>query len=436
MDKERRILEGHSVAIEDERIARIGKTEEMESQYRSAEVFDATGGIVMPGLVCSHTHLYGMLLRGASLKIEPPSDFTQILQRVWWPVDEALTLDDAYSSALMGCVEFAKSGVTTFADTYSSPNSISNALDRIARAVDEVGIRGLIAYEATERHSKEEGMRGVEENVRFAKRTQENQKSRVRPLFSLHASFTVSDDLIREVRRLADLYRVPITIHTSEGMGDVHHNLEKYGKRTVERLRDVGLVGPRVVLAHCVNLDENEIEIISETETGVAHNPMSNMLNAVGVAPVTRMLEKHVNIGLGNDGYIFDMFENMRATYLLHRVHQKNPNAIDAYTILEMATINGARLYGMDKEVGSLEVGKRADVIVVMPEILPTPLDVQSVTGHLINSVDGDDIEHVLVDGRSVVRSRILETCDETRAQRGSQKAATSLWERLENAPP
>ena len=436
MDRQRRILEGHTVAVENGRIAAIEKTEEQQRQHTTAQVLDASAAIVMPGLVCSHSHLYGMLLRGATLKINPPTDFTQILQRVWWPVDEALTVNDAYASALVACVEFAKSGVTTFADTYSGPNSTVGVLDQVRKAVEEIGIRGFIAFEATERHSKDEGERGVEENLRFAKKCQANPSGKAKPLFSLHASFTVSDDLIRKVRALALEFRVPITIHTSEGMVDVHHNLENYGKRTVERLRDLNMVGPDVILAHCVNLDENEMEIIARTKTGVAHNPMSNMLNAVGVAPITKMLEKNVNIGLGNDGYIFDMFENMRATYLVHRVHHRDPNAIDAYTVLEMATINGARLYGVDSEIGSIEVGKRADLIVIRPLILPTPLNARSVVGHIINTVDGDDVEHVIVDGRPIVKNRLLQTFGEAQAQSISQTAATELWARLENATP
>ncbi len=436
MDERRRILEEHSVAVENGRIVEIGKTGDLERKHKTAEVLDASGRIVMPGIICSHSHLYGMLLRGASLKIASPSDFTQILQRVWWPVDEALTFEDAYASALVACVEFAKSGVTTFADTYSGPNSISGVLDHIARAVNEVGIRGYVAFEATERHSKDEGMKGAQENVRFAEKSKANPNSKAKPLFSIHASFTVSDQLIKEVKRLAEEYQAPITIHTSEGMGDVHHNLENYGKRTVERLRDLGLVGPNVVLAHCVNLDENEIEIIAQTKTGVAHNPMSNMLNAVGVAPIITMLQKNVNVGLGNDGYIFDMFENMRATYLLHRVHHRNPNIIDAYTILEMATINGARLYGMESELGSIETGKRADMIIIKPSVLPTPLNANSVVGHLVNTVDGDDVEHVLVEGEPIVRDKKLVTFSEENAQSISQSAAAKLWTRLEDMKP
>jgi 5-methylthioadenosine/S-adenosylhomocysteine deaminase len=436
MDGQRRILKDHAIAIRQGRIVEIENASVLQKKHSTAEVIDASGGIVMPGIVCSHSHLYGMLLRGASLRITPPSDFTQILQRVWWPVDEAMNLEDAYASALVASTEFAKSGVTTFADTYSGPNSISGVLDDIARAVNEIGLKGFIAFEATERHSKEEGSKGVQENVRFAEKMKANPESKVKPLFSIHASFTVSDDLIRLVKMLASKYQAPITIHTSEGMGDLQHNLENYGKRTVERLHDIGLLGPTVVLAHCVNLDENEIDLIAKTKTGVAHNPMSNMLNAVGVAPVLEMLERGINVGLGNDGYIFDMFENMRSAYLLHRVHYKNPNAIDAYTILEMATINGARLYGMEPEIGSIERGKRADIIIIKPNLLPTPLNVNSVVGHLINTVDGDDVDTVLVNGEPIVRNKKLLTFDEAKVQSTSQAAASHLWDRLATTQP
>jgi 5-methylthioadenosine/S-adenosylhomocysteine deaminase len=436
MDLDRRILSDHSIIVEDGKFTAIGKTSDIIRDWRADEVIDASGAIVMPGLVCSHTHLYGMLLRGAALDIVPPSDFTQILQRIWWPVDESLTFEDAYASALVGCVEFLKTGTTTFADTYSGPNSIEGVLDRIAQAIREVGIRGLIAFEATERHSKEEGERGVQENARFARKIGGEKGSKVRPLFSLHASFTVTDELIQLVRRLASELAVPATIHTSEGLGDLQHNMVRYGKRTVERLRDVGLLAPDVVLAHCVHVNDSELDIVAKSGAKVAHNPMSNMLNAVGTAPVLEMLRRGISVGLGNDGYIFDGFENMRAAYLIHRVMCRDPNAIDAYTVLEMATIRGAELYGLAKELGSIELGKKADLIVIKPEVLPTPLSSDTVVGHLINSVDGDDVRTTVVDGRIIMRDRAVLTTDEKRAQRKGQEAAAGLWERLRVAKP
>ncbi len=436
MDPDQRILSDHSIVVDDGRFQAVGKTADITRDWKTNETVDASGGIVMPGLVCSHTHLYGMLLRGAKLDIVPPSDFTQILQRIWWPVDENLTFEDAYASALIGCLEFLKTGTTMFADTYSGPNSIEGVLDRIAKAVDEVGIRGLIAFEATERHSKGEGERGVQENVRFAKRTRQEQRSKVMPLFSLHASFTVTDELIQSVRRVASELGVPVTIHTSEGLGDLQHNMVRYRKRTVERLRDVGLLAPDVVLAHCVHVNDTELDIVAASKAKIAHNPMSNMLNAVGAAPVPNMLRKGITVGLGNDGYIFDGFENMRAAYLLHRLVSRDPNVIDPYRILEMATIRGAELYSLGKELGSIEVGKRADLILIKPEILPTPLSSDSVVGHLINSIDGDDVNTVMVDGRIVVKERAILTVNEKEAQRKAQEAAAGLWERLRTAKP
>ena len=436
MDPRQRILSDHSIVIEDGKFRSIGRTDEVARHSKADEIVDASGAIVMPGLICSHTHLYGILLRGAALNISPPSDFTQILQRIWWPVDENLTSDDAYASALVGCLEFLKTGTTTFADTYSGPNSIEGVLDRIAKAVEEVGIRGLLAFEATERHSTEEGERGVRENVRFTTSRKQEKASRILPLFSLHASFTVTDHLIRSVRELASKYSVPITIHTSEGQGDPQHNMERYGKRTIERLRDVGLLAPDVVLAHCVHLNDSELDIVAKSRAKVAHNPMSNMLNAVGVARVPDMLRKGIRVGLGNDGYIFDGFENMRATYLIHRAIMRDPNAIDVHTILEMATIGGAELYGLEKQLGSIERGKRADLIVIKPDLQPTPLNCESVVGHLINTVNGHDVRTTIVDGKIVMRDRRVTTLDETDALKKGHDAAAGLWQRLRTMKP
>jgi 5-methylthioadenosine/S-adenosylhomocysteine deaminase len=434
MDPNRRILEQHSLAIDNGRVVEIGRTEELQQQHSDVESLDATGQIVMPGLVCSHSHLYGILLRGASLSITPPSDFTQILQRIWWPVDEAMNYEDAYASALVATVEFAKSGVTMFADTYSGPNSISGVLDKICDAVESIGIRSFLAFEATERHSKDEGLNGVKENARFAEMISKKPGSKAKPLFGIHASFTVSDELIREVKKTAERFHSPITIHASEGLVDLHYNLQNYGKRTIERLSDVGLLGSNVILAHCVHLNSKEIDLIARTKTGVAHNPMSNMLNAVGVSPVRQMIAQKVTVGLGNDGYVFDMFENMRTAFLLHRLCSKDPNAIDMYDVLEMATTNGAKLYGMEKDVGSIEVGKKADIILIKPNVLPTPLTSDTAVGHIINTVDADDVEHVFVEGRQIVRNKRLVTFDEQQAQKISQTAAANLWKRLRTA--
>ncbi|KXB09249.1 hypothetical protein AKJ35_01165 [candidate division MSBL1 archaeon SCGC-AAA833F18] len=428
MDGNRKIIERGSVEIEDKKIKRVGKFREDKN---SEEVIDATGKIVMPGLICSHTHSYGMLLRATPLRIDPPTDLMQILQRVWWPIDEAMTQKDAYASALITCLKFIKTGTTCFADTYSGSNSIGRSLDRISSAIGESGLRAFIGFEATERHTRAEGARGMQENVRFLKRTLKKKRSRVRGLVSIHASFTVSDELLRHARRVSRRFNAPITIHASEGQVDPQHNLQKYGKRAVERLHDVGILSSNTVLAHCVHVNEDELSIMKKTEAKVAHNPMSNMLNGVGVAPVPKMLEKEISVGLGNDGYIFDGFENLRSAYLIHKANARDPRIITPYQALEMATINGAKLYGLEDKLGSIETGKLADLIIINPDSLPTPLRRKNVVEHIVNSVRGCDVETVIVDGRLLMREKRVITLDEEEVVKMSKKSAEKIWKKL-----
>jgi putative selenium metabolism protein SsnA len=430
MDEKRRVIRDAGVAVVDGKIAAVGPSDDVSKGFGPDEVIDAKGCVVMPGLVCSHTHLYGIALRGSSLKIEPPSDFVQILQRVWWPVDEALTNDDAYATTLAAGVESLTNGTTCFADTYSAPNAIEGSLDQIAKASNEAGIRGVISFEATERRSADEGTRGLKENLRFIAK---KDKGRAMGMISLHASFTVSDDLLSRGVEASKRHRVPLTIHVSEGPNDGYHNMERYGKRSVERLNERGLLNPRSVLAHCVHLDEREIELIAKSSSSVAHNPMSNMLNAVGVASLLEMLDHRVNVGLGNDGYIFDMFENMRAGFLLQRVARRNPNRPTPQEVVEMCTVNAAKAYGLSS-LGSIEAGKRADMIVVRPTFTATPYS-GSIYGYIVNSMRGPDVRDVIVDGEVTMRNRKVLTVDVQKAEAKVLKIMERLWRRLGPSP-
>jgi len=431
MDHKRRVINNAGVAVVDGKIAAVGPLEDVSKGFGADEVVDARGCIVMPGLICSHTHLYGVALRGSALNIDPPSDFLQILQRVWWPVDEKLTNDDAYATTLAAGIESLMNGTTCYADTYSAPNAIEGSLDQIAKASNEVGLRGLVSFEATERRSADEGRRGLKESLRFI---QKRDKGRAIGMISLHASFTVSDDLISRGVEASRVHRVPITIHVSEGPNDGYHNMERYGKRSVERLQERGLLSPRAVLAHCVHLDGKEIGLIAKSSASVAHNPMSNMLNAVGVAPLMDMLDRGVNVGLGNDGYVFDMFENMRAGFLLQRVARRNPNRPSPQEVVEMCTVNAAKAYGLPS-LGSIEAGKRADVIVVRPAFTATPYS-GSIYGYIVNSLRGPDVRDAIVDGQVVMRNRKLLTLDIRRAEATVLKTMGRLWQRLGPSPP
>jgi len=431
MDRKRRVIEDAGVAVLDGKIVAVGTLQDVSKGFGADEVVDARGCIVMPGLICSHTHLYGIALRGSALNIEQPSDFLQILQRVWWPVDETLTNEDAYATTLAAGIESLMNGTTCYADTHSAPNAIEGSLDQIAKASNEVGLRGIISFEATERRSSEEGTRGLKENLRFI---QKKDKGRTMGMISLHASFTVSDDLISRGVEISREHRVPLTIHVSEGPNDGYHNMERYGRGSVERLQKGGLLSPRAVLAHCVHLNEREIELVAKSSASIAHNPMSNMLNAVGVASLTEMLDRGVNVGLGNDGYVFDMFENMRAGFLLQRVARRNPNMPSPQEVVEMCTVNAARAYGLSS-LGSIEVGKRADIIVVRPTFTATPFS-GSVYGYIVNSLRGPEVRDAVVDGQVIMKNRQVLTLDVQKSEVKVLKTMDRLWQRLGSSPP
>jgi 5-methylthioadenosine/S-adenosylhomocysteine deaminase len=408
---------------------RIAEISEGEPKFTADTVIDAAGCVVIPGLITAHTHLYGILLRGASLDIKPPTDFAQVLQRVWWPVDEALTIEDAYASALSASADMLRNGSTLFADTYSGPHSIEGSLQQIARGTKEVGMRGIIAFEMTERNNPDEANRGFHEGVKFIQSCK--KEDLVSGMISLHASFTVGDEIVKKTVGQAKELDVPITVHTSEGLVDLYHNLETTGERTVERLDRLGVLGPKTVLAHCVHVNEHEIDLIAKRRASVAHNPMSNMLNAVGVAPVPAMLKKGITIGLGNDGWIYDPFENMRCALTIHRLASGDPSAIGPDEIFRMATIEGAYCYGLENDLGSLEKRKLADIVILDGSRVPTPLTPDSVVGHLINTFSGRDVRDVVVNGKVVVKDRLLTQTSDAHVSEVSKKSAEGLWSRL-----
>ncbi len=427
MDPQRRVLTNTDLLIEDSIIASIGKG----LKENADRVIDGTGRMVLPGFICGHTHLYGIMLRGAPMDIKPTTDFLQILDRIWWKVDSAFVNEDAYASALASCYEFVKSGTTCFADTYSGPGSVEGVLDEIAKGVTEVGIRGILAFEATERNSKEEGERGLKENVRFLKKLQKTSHDLLYGMYSLHASFTLSDELIQKTREQADQLPAPLTIHTSEGLIDVYHNIERYDKRTVERLFDLGILGSDVVLAHCVHVNQDELELIRGSGATVAHNPMSNMNNAVGVSPVREMYELGIPVCLGNDGFIFDAIENIRTAYLIHKVHHLDTRVTTPQQVIEMATINGAQVYGLADKLGSIEVGKQADLVMLHPNPRVTPILPGGVYGYIVYGCTAHDVEHVFVNGSQVVENHQVTSVKQEDVEKALDRVVPALWKKL-----
>ena len=429
------LIEDGALLIEDNdgRIAALGPTAELAARYPAAERWDAAGQLVLPASICAHTHFYGAFARGMAVPGEPAANFPQILERLWWRLDKALTLGDARYSALVCLVDAVRHGTTTLIDHHASPNGIEGSLDVVAEAVREAGLRACLCYEVTDRDGPERAQAGIVENVRFARSQFVNHDSQFAASFGLHASLTLSDETLADcVSAVGDL-GLGFHVHVAEDGADQDDSLHKSGKRVVHRLHDAGILGPRTIAAHCVHVDEGEIELLAETGTWVTHQPRSNMNNGVGVAPIERMLRAGVNIGLGNDGFSNHMFAEMKAAYLVHKLNQRDPRAMPGDLVMRLAYANNARLarvFWPDLVLGELREGAAAD-LVFLDYAPTTPLTAGNLPWHLLFGIEASAVTATLCAGRVLMRDRELLTLDEEAITARSRELAAQVWDRV-----
>ena len=421
MNDERDVREEVHVVVEDGEIVGI------EDGYASGDAIDARDEVVIPGLVNCHTHMYALPIRGAPLDVAPQS-FYEALTDIWWAVDEAFTAEDARLSSLGSCAELLAGGVTTFCDNYSGPNTLPGALDAVADGVAATPIRGLIAFETTARNSTEQAMAGLDENRRFIDGA-EDEYDRVNGHYCLHTLFTNTEDVVIECTERARADDRPIQIHLEEGRIDVHRSIEEYGERPVPALESMGFLDADVIAAHCVHSTDEEIEILAAHDARVAHNPYSNVNNAVGIANVERMQAAGMTIGIGDDGWDPDMFETMRSAVGIHKLKAHDPSGFDGVTALEWATRGSAAVVGMADRVGSIEAGKRADFATL--DLGPNPVLPGSAPYYVVSAASRGDVTRTIVDGDVV-----YERGEGVRGVSADDLAAVGdasrrLWDRL-----
>jgi putative selenium metabolism protein SsnA len=378
---------------------------------------DCSGCLVVPGNVCAHTHLYSALARGMSYALEPPDNFLQILQRVWWRLDRALDEDTIRASALVGGLEALLSGTTTLVDHHASPNAIDGSLDVIEQTLRTLGIRSVLAYEVSDRDGPERARAGIDENRRFLERVRSESPPLVRGLVGAHAAFTMSDDTLTACAALG-----PLHIHAAEDRVDAG---------AVSRLAALGALDEHSLLAHGVRLGAEELELVLAANASIAHNARSNMNNAVGRAQVGAMGER---IALGTDGIGSDMFEESRAAYF--RLHEDDLHVGAEWPLARIAA--SARLAGRIFEeplLGTLEPGAPAD-LVVLDYAAPTPVRASSFAGHWVFGLSARSVRDVMVAGEWVVRDRQLTRADAQELAAGAREQAERLWRRLDDVEP
>ena len=435
LGQEPKIIEDGALYIAEGQIGAIGTTADLATRYPEADRWDAEGQLVLPASICAHTHFYSAFARGMAIPGEPAANFTQILERLWWRLDKALTPEDVRYSAMVCLVDAIRHGTTTLIDHHASPNAIDGSLDLIAEAVEEAGLRASLCYEVTDRDGPERAQAGIAENVRFAKSQAASRKSQIAAAFGLHASLTLSDETLADCVAAAQDLGLGFHIHVAEGLADQEDSLRKSGQRVVHRLADAGILGPRSIAVHCVHVDESEIERLAESGTWVTHQPRSNMNNGVGVAPVEKMLKAGIEVGLGNDGFSNHMFAEMKAAYFIHKLDQRDPRAMQGDMVTQMAYENNARLarvFWPDLHLGKLATGAAADLVFV--DYQPTtPLTADNLPWHILFGVEASMITATICAGRTLMRDRQLLTLDEEAITARSRELAAQVWERVEN---
>ncbi|SHI56575.1 putative aminohydrolase SsnA [Parasporobacterium paucivorans] len=422
--------ENGAVCVKGNVIVEAGDFIQLKGKYPEAEFLDAVGGVIMPGLINTHHHIYSAMARGMSIPGYAPKNFSQILEGLWWRLDRKLTLEQTSLSACATYLDCIRNGVTTVFDHHASYGSISGSLQTIAEAARRMGVRTCLCYEVSERDGEEKAKQAVKENFDFAEYAQSEGGDMLKAMMGLHASFTLSDQILEYIVS-ENKKGIGYHIHVAEGIADVEDSLKKYGIPVVKRLEDRNILGSKTLAVHCVHINEEEMDILRETETVVIHNPESNMGNAVGCPKVLDMYAKGVLLGLGTDGYTSDMMETMKTANVLHKHDTKDPGAAWG-EVPEMLFANNARIAGrfFDTPLGVLRPGAAADIIVT--DYIPlTPMTGENYNSHILFGMSGRSVVTTMIDGTILMKDRKLTQTDEEELLARSRVQAAGLWESI-----
>ena len=406
MDANRRVIEDGAVAVAGGRIVAVGTRAEVTGRYIAREVIDARGAAVIPGLIHGHTHVPMSLFRG----IADDLDLSEWLTKYIFPAEaKNVTEEFVRAGTQLGLAEMIRGGTTTYCDMYYFE-------DAIAEETERAGVRGLLGetvidFPVADNKTWPDAMRYAE---RFVARWKGNRL--ITAAIAPHAPYTVSEAHLKEVRSFSDRTGAPVVTHVAETRKEVEDITRDHGATPVEYLSRIGFLSPRDVFAHTVHLTENEIGLLKRNGVGSVHNPESNMKLASGVAPVPQLMKAGVAVGLGTDGAAsnndLDMWEAMDYAAKLHKLSTGDPKVVTAEEALAMATIGGARALHMEGDIGSLEEGKRADIVVVgLDSLHQTPR--YNVYSHLVYATKASDVRTVVIEGRVVMRERRLLTLNE-----------------------
>lgn len=402
------------VLIEEGRIKEIGIIDR-----EADKVIDASGKVIMPGLVNTHTHVAMSVFRGYSDELE----LMEWLSKKMWPIEDKMVAEDVYYASLLSMIEMVKSGTTTFNDQYFFE-------EETARAADKVGMRALLSRCIIgEGESAEDRIKQAEE---LYNKWHDASDGKVKVCVGVHAAYTCPPDTIAKSVELAKKLNTPIHIHYLETEDEIKQINEKYNKTVTDYLKDNNVFDCKTILAHGVWTSEEDAQELKKYDVAISHNPISNQKLGSGIANIKMLLENGITVGLGTDGQgstnTLDMFEEIKSAAYLQKVVNKSATAISGVDVLKMATIDGARALGLDNEIGSIEVGKKADIIIIdldKPHLIP----VHDIYSTLAYSVNGADVETVIIDGKIIMENRSMLTVDEDIVKKEVNRVVSRLFQ-------
>ena len=410
MDGERRVLEDGAVAVKGDVIVAVGPRSEIESKYAATQIINAKGKLVLPGFINGHTHVPMTLFRG----LHDDVTLDDWLRKYIFPA-EAKNVNEEFVrwGTRLAAAEQIRGGVTTFADMYYFE-------DAVAEETKAAGMRGVLGetfidFPAPDNKTNAAVMEYAE---KFLKRWQGDPLIHAAP--APHSIYTCSQKTLQDAAALARKYNAPILIHVAEMKKELDDSRAKNGTTPVQYLEKIGILGPDVVAAHCIFVDAADRKILADRKVGCVHNPSSNMMLASGVSPVPEMRAVGVAVGLGTDGPAgsnndLDLMEEIDLAAKLAKITKMDPLALNAKAVVEMATIDGARALHMEREIGSLEAGKKADLILIGLDA-PNAVPMYDAYAQVAYALKGSDVETVVIGGRVVMRDKKLLTVDEPAA--------------------
>ena len=415
-------VEAGALRVEDGRIVARGAGAVPVS---GDEVVDCGGAVILPGMVNGHAHLYSALAAGMPAPAKTPANFVENLEYVWWQLDRALDAESIEMSGRIGALDAIRCGTTTIIDHHASPNCIDGSLDVLQRGIAAVGPRGVLCYETTDRNGRDGREAGIEENRRYLERTGERSDHRFAGLVGAHASFTLDDDTLDALAAVVNRFDSGIHVHVAEDLADEVDCRSKHGQSLVDRFADHGLLTPSAVFVHGTHLDNEAAKRLGTVGLTLAHNPRSNMNNGVGYTPVARHT---CPIMMGTDGIGSDMFTESKVAWF---------KSADAHAglapgrFLEMLATSARRASAaLGVTLGRLAVDAAADIAVTSYRPA-TPLTGDNLPGHFIFAMGCQHVTDVMIDGRWVLRDRVVTSCDERSVRQESQNIAAALWSRM-----